>query len=354
MNNLSNTASDMIDENVQALNDALDAYNVKATCVSANRMDSFDLFYIKILRGCKIKDLEGISRELQLLLQLDSPPIFIPDPPTGYIKMVSAKSTTKILSLKRILRSKKQSMDCQVGIDVFGKVVSIDLRKAPHLLVAGATGSGKSVFLNVLIANILAMGSKASLILADPKYVEFQPYDEHITVNNTFKETLRTLTTLQNIMEKRFQAMAKQKCRNVDEYNKLSNVVNFKYIFYIIDEVADLVSKDKTNEFRNALCDLAAKSRAAGIHLVIATQRPSVNVINGVIKANFPVRVVFKTSSPTDSRVIIDQIGAENLMSRGDGMISGYEGQGLVRFKSAYIAPINSLKYIDETYPCLS
>jgi len=354
MNHLSNTASNMSDENVRALNDVLDSYNVKAVCVSASRMDSFDLFYVKILRGCRIRDLESVSRELQLLLRLDSLPIFIPDPSTGYIKMVSAKGTKKILSLNKILKGKNQSMDCQIGIDVFGKVVSMDLRKAPHLLVAGATGSGKSVFLNVLIANILAMGNKATLLLADPKYVEFEPYSKRILIDNEYRWVVKKLNQLKEIMETRFKAMGKVGCRNIEEFNKLSSYKDFTYIFYIIDEVADLVSKDKSNEFKNALCDLAAKSRAAGIHLIIATQRPSVNVINGVIKANFPARVVFKTSSSIDSRVIIDQIGAENLLSRGDGMISGYEGLGIVRFKSAYIAPVDALKYEDKKYPRLS
>ncbi|HUU88586.1 MAG TPA: FtsK/SpoIIIE domain-containing protein [Candidatus Glassbacteria bacterium] len=354
MNHQSNTVNDFENEHTLALNDAFNSYNIKATCVSASRMDSFDLFYVKILRGCKIRDLESISRELQLLLRLDSPPIFIPDSSTGYIKMVSAKNTTKVLNLKQILKDKKASMDCQIGIDVFGETVSLDLTKTPHLLIAGTTGSGKSVFLNVLVANILAMGDSASLLLADPKYVEFQSYDNVVGVDNDYSSVLSTLKMLQNVMEQRFQVMAKYGCRNIKEYNELTTKKDFRYIFYIIDEVADLMSKDKTNEFKTKLCDLAAKSRAAGIHLVIATQRPSVNVISGLIKANFPTRIVFKTSSATDSRVIIDQIGAENLLSRGDGMMSGYDGQNIVRFKSAYVTPTEALKYKDEKYPRLS
>ena len=349
MNTQLDTVSKMNDENVNLLNDVLNSYNVKAMCVSASRMDSFDLFYVKILRGCKIKDLESISRELQLLLRLDSRPIFIPDSESGYIKMVSAKRTNKILSLNKILKSKQTSFECQVGIDVFGQVVSVDLRKTPHLLVAGSTGSGKSVFLNVLIANIIAMGDKASLLLADPKYVEFQPYSDKFIVNNDYDSVMSTLRSLKKVMNTRFRVMAENECRNIEEYNKITNKKDFKYIFFIIDEVADLVAKDKTKTFSESLCELAAKSRAAGIHLIIATQRPSVNVISGLIKANFPTRVVFKTSSSTDSRVIIDQIGAENLLARGDGMISGYDGSEIIRFKSAYVTSIEAKKYKNNT-----
>lgn len=326
-------------DNKAVLNEMLKGYCIKAVCESVCAHNNFDIFYLKLLSGCKISALESVSREIQLTLKLDTPPVFVPDYKSGRLQMISAKKTKEKLDFKSVFKSKNVgSALCQVGMDSTGNVLEIDLTEMPHMLVTGTTGSGKSVFLNVLIANIFAMRDDAILYLVDPKQVEFSGYlwlsgtnISKLAYNLT--STLLLLDEVEKIMNKRYQWMSEHGYRSVKDF--APGV--WKNIFIIIDEFSDLVLKDKKGEFTTKLCRMAAKSRAAGIHFIIATQRASVNVVNGLIKANFPVRVVFKVASSIESRIVIDMNGAENLASRGDGLISGYSDLPLTRFKSAFV-----------------
>lgn len=328
------------------LNEILKGYKIKASCLDFETKNHFNIYHIKLAHGCKIRALENIATEIQLSLKLTSTPTFVPDPESGMVKMISTKEPD-IINFSDILdKDRKNIFDVSVGIDSYGNILKIDFDKVPHLLVAGATGSGKSVFLHTLIANLLLNnhGEQIMLYLIDPKVVEFEGYKKlslvkgHIHVRNTYEEAIKVLNTLSNVMEKRFKLLSKFGCKSVFEFNK-KHKSRFTRIICIIDELADLVLRDKgkrgKSEFELLVCTLAAKARAAGIHLILSTQRPSIDVITGLIKANFPIRVCFRVSSNTDSRVVLDYKGGENLIGKGDGILSGYY-QSPIRFQTAY------------------
>ncbi|MFZ4768688.1 MAG: FtsK/SpoIIIE domain-containing protein [Ferruginibacter sp.] len=326
---------------LEQTNEILSDYKIKARCDSFKSINHFNIYEIGIQPGCKIKSIENIAPEIQLRLKFKFKPIFIID--DGKLKMIFANEPAKI-DLLQLLQKQKEFFptDVVLGIDYNGDIIAADIAKMPHLLVAGTTGSGKSMFLHTIIWNFLNTYRSVDLYLFDPKYVEFEEYKSFvaenksfINVSNKFEDIVERLNLISKITEKRFQILAANKCKNIQDYNK-KNKIKMKYILCIIDEFADLISKDKDKKFfEDMLCGIASKSRAAGIHLIIATQRPSVEIVTGNLKANFPTRVCFKVSTATDSRVIIDQNGAENLMGNGDGLFM-WNGK-LTRFQSAYV-----------------
>ena len=216
----------------------------------------------------------------------------------------------------------------------------------PHLLMAGATGSGKSMALHNFIANILInKNANVKLALVDPKRVEFFRYKrikKLYGISSTVDESIKLFEDLVDEMEKRFKIIEKKKCRDLVEYNQKQKK-QVPYIVLVVDEMADLMV-DAKKEIEPLISKLAQKSRACGIHLIMATQRPSTNVITGIIKANFPSRISFKVSSMVDSRVIFDANGAEKLLGKGDGMINA-PGFSFERFQGVFI-PINELENI--------
>ena len=219
-------------------------------------------------------------------------------------------------------------LNCLLGQAIDGKKVWMDLAANPHMLIAGTTGSGKSTLLHNIIAN-LCNYSDVDLYLVDPKQIEFDEYtqikERFIKVINTYSETVALLRGHIETMEQR--------------YSRLRQVnVRFKPIVIIIDEFADLILQDVDNVFHDLVCRLASKCRAVGMHLILATQRPSVNVISGSIKANFPARIACRVASHIDSRVILDAVGAENLVGKGDALLRDNVRQ-LERFQIAYTTP---------------
>lgn len=321
-------------------NQVFEDYKIKVRCANFSKINHFNIYELSLLPGCKIKTVESISSELQLRLNFKYKPTFIID--DGKFKMIFTNNPSKI-QLEDLIRrkSKFSPLEIVMGIDYNGDVVTTDIAKMPHLLVAGTTGSGKSVFLHVLINNFIKTYRDIDLYLFDPKYVEFESYKNntnnylYICVQNTYQETINKLKFIAEMMENRFEVLAKRGYRNVQDYNA-NNKDKYKYILCIIDEFADLASdKNDKKIFESLICSIAAKSRAAGIHLVIATQRPSIDVVTGLIKANFPTRVCFKVSTSVDSRVVLDQCGAENLMPGGDGIVI-YNSR-ITRFQAAYI-----------------
>lgn len=329
------------------LNEVLNGYKIKAECVDYKERDNFKVFYIKLNPGCKIRTLENIATEIQLGLQLLSIPIFTPVPELGLVKMVSTKKSDKII-VTNIINYDDDNFNAYVGLDSEGSPVIIDFNKAPHLLVAGATGSGKSVFLHTIITNLIKRNrdERIDLYLIDPKKVEFEAYrtkscNGYLTVTDTYEEALQKLYTIHNIMNKRFELMSKVNCKSIKEFNNKSRR-KMTRIVCVIDELADLMLVDKKtakgSKMETIICSIAAKARAAGISLILATQRPSVDVVTGLIKANFPIRVCFRVASNVDSRVVLDYKGAENLNGKGDGVLSGYINKQ-VRFQSAFADP---------------
>lgn len=229
----------------------------------------------------------------------------------------------------------RHPLDIPVGVDVEGNAAMGNLGKMPHLLVAGTTGSGKSSFINAMLVSLLnADPDKVKLILIDPKMVELTPYDgvAHLTrpVVTETAEAVEVLQGLVDEMESRYEAMRAAHARHIDG-------LGYPYIVAVVDELADLMMQAK-DEVEPLIVRLLQKARAAGIHLVLATQRPSVDVVTGLIKANSPSRLSFATSSLIDSRVILDEGGAEQLLGMGDALYKPIGSRSAIRVQGAYVS----------------
>jgi len=229
---------------------------------------------------------------------------------------------------------KNKDFNVAIGANVMGETIRFDLRKAPHLLVAGSTGSGKSVFLNSIIAQIIE-GTDSELHLFDPKIVELSKFAHKATEYLNDAQTIYlSLCDLVDEMNRRYHEFSRTGARNIEEYGN-----GMKYKFVIIDEFGDLIMTgekfrnklgeklDLSKEISKKILILAQKARAAGIHLIIATQRPSTDIITGSIKANFPTKIAFRTAKAVDSQVLLDESGAEKLLGKGDMIFSGDFGQ---------------------------
>jgi S-DNA-T family DNA segregation ATPase FtsK/SpoIIIE len=236
------------------------------------------------------------------------------------------------------LKTTKCALPINLGVKIDGTPFFTDLAKMPHLLVAGATGSGKSVGLNAFILSLInaKRSHELKFVLIDPKRIEFSVYNNQeymympvITDNSKASLALEHLT---EEMNRRYTLFEKSKTKNIEEYNQKEGYI--PYIVTIVDEFSDLVLSDKAVEKQIQI--LAQKARAAGIHLILATQRPSVDVVTGSIKANFPSRLAFKTASGVDSKTILNTTGAENLIGRGDCLFLASDGE-LIRIHGAYI-----------------
>jgi len=298
--------------------------------------------------GGMVNQIRNISTELTLFLKAQTHKCTIyPIPDEGVVRaeiLIGKQEVVRLsdFGLKAPLFDDKQ-IPIILGKDVRGQPLVIDLTEMPHLLVAGATGSGKSMALHNFIINFLINeNANVKVALVDPKRVEFFRYKrikKLYAMASSVEESIDLFGSLIDEMEKRFKLLEKKKCRNLVEYNKKYKK-KIPYIVLVVDEMADLMVEAK-KEIEPLISKLAQKSRACGIHLIMATQRPSTNVITGVIKANFPSRISFKVSSMVDSRVVFDTNGAEKLLGKGDGMINAPECP-LVRFQGTFI-PIDEL-----------
>jgi S-DNA-T family DNA segregation ATPase FtsK/SpoIIIE len=225
-------------------------------------------------------------------------------------------------------------LNCLLGETDEGKPLWMDLAQNPHMIVSGTTGSGKSTALHVIIANLL-LYKNVNIYLMDPKNVEFVAYEKfnNVTISYNYDECLNNLEKIYAEMEQRFHLM---KMENLTKYH-------FPYNVIIIDEFANLISQDQSGKFNEYLLNLAQKARAAGIYIILATQRPSIDIINGTIKSNFPARLSCRTASSIDSRIVLGATGAEKLMGNGDAFISS-NNFNMTRFQVAYISPQEILK----------
>ncbi len=263
----------------------------------------------------------------------------------------------RIIDFKQILASTeftaaKGDLPICLGVDIKGTPVFADLAKMPHLLVAGTTGSGKSVGLNTFILSLINKKTpdELKLVLIDPKRIEFSVYNNQkylltpvITDNSLAMQALETLVFE---MERRYGLFEQSLCKNIADYK--AKVANLPYIVCVIDEFADLIASDKKVEKSIQL--LAQKARACGIHIILATQRPSVDVVTGVLKANFPSRLSYKVASNADSRTILDSPGAEDLIGRGDSLFLAANGE-LKRIHGAYVKD-DDIDNILKPYRC--
>lgn len=302
--------------------------------------------------GIKISKIRGLKDELAAALCVPSVRIIAPME-DGCVGIEVPNKERKVISVNEIFNSWEyentaMQLPCAIGRTVTNEIFMADLTEMPHLLVAGATGQGKSVGLNVIIMSLLKKKSpdELKLILIDPKQVEFSIYS---SLENSYlaapvitetEQASRTLNAICDLMDERYQLLSSVDARNIKEYNALSIVEPLPYIVTVIDEYADLIMTSG-KETERAICRIAQKARAVGIHLILATQRPATTIVTGNIKANFPTRIAFRTTTGTDSRVILGQSGAEKLTGNGDMIF--FCGSETTRVQCAY-ASINDVR----------
>lgn len=233
-----------------------------------------------------------------------------------------------------------KALPLYLGVDTLGQRVTVDLAKAPHVLVAGQTGSGKSICVHTMIVSLLLGRTPIRFVLIDPKRLEFAAYrgmsELLLPPIVDARDATQALETLVGAMEARYKVLERAGARDIAEYRARGG--QMAYVVAVVDEWADLyVTEGKRIEL--PVVRLAQKARAAGIHLVLATQRPSVKVLPGIIKANFPARVALRVTNMTDSRVVLDQNGAERLLGRGDMLVSGFDLERLTRVHGSFVDP---------------
>lgn len=343
--------------NAQLIHDTFANFNIDVEMEGANIGPRVTQFTLKPPTGVKLTKITALENNLALDLAAQSIRIEAPIPGKRAvgIEIPNLKSATVRLSsifMAREWQNMKSRLSFAIGKDISGVPVMADLSKMPHLLVAGQTGSGKSVMINAIITSLLYRNSPADLklILVDPKQVELKPYDDmpHL-LTPVITEPEKCISALKWAvaeMERRYKALAEVGKRNITEYNELKKDESMPYIVIVIDELADLMMM-AARDVEALIVRIAQKARAVGIHLVLATQRPSVDVITGLIKANVPARIAFTTASQVDSRTIIDQIGAEKLLGQGDMLLLTADMPKPRRVQGAFISDDETAKVTD-------
>ena len=351
-----------LESNKNTIIETLRNYKIEIAKIKANIGPTVTLYEIVPAAGIRISKIKNLEDDIALSLSALGIRIIAPIPGKGTVGIEVPNNNPTIVSMKSVIASQKfQNAEMELPI-AFGKTISnetftVDLVKMPHLLMAGATGQGKSVGLNVILTSLLYKKhpSEVKFILVDPKKVELNIYskierhylaklpnsEESIITDN--KKVIYTLNSLCIEMDNRYELLKNAMCRNIREYNQKykSRKLNpdnghrfLPYIVLVVDEFADLIMS-AGKEVETPIARLAQLARAIGIHLIIATQRPSVNVITGIIKANFPARIAFRVTSKIDSRTILDVSGADQLIGRGDMLYT--QGNELVRIQCAFV-----------------
>ena len=335
----------------QRIEETLASFGVKARVVGHHCGPVVTQFDVQPERGVKVKSITALQNDLALALAAPTIRIQAPVPGKPVVGIEIPNSAASVVSLRELLespayRSSAAPLAIALGKDVAGAPSVIDLAKMPHLLIAGATGSGKSVAINALISCLLYRNSPEAvrLMMIDPKMVELAVYNgvPHLLspVVTQMDKVVGVLQWALREMERRYQLFADSAVRNIGRYNEKmagEGRASLPYIVLVVDELADLMMV-APEDVEEAICRLAQLARAAGIHLVIATQRPSVDVITGLIKANFPARIAFAMTSQVDSRTILDTAGAEKLLGRGDMLYQPPDAPARVRLQGAHVS----------------
>jgi S-DNA-T family DNA segregation ATPase FtsK/SpoIIIE len=351
-----------IGDKAKALQETLDSFSIDAIVGEHTFGPRVTLFEIKPAAGVKVERISSLSNNIAMVLKAESLRILAPIPGKDTVGIEVPNSTAAPVYLRDLLEhpkwaKSKGSIPIALGKDIAGDPVVLDLARAPHLLIAGATGSGKSVCMNTLILSLLYKFSpdELKMIMVDPKVVELSGYNTlpHL-VTPVITEPPKAQMALNwavNEMERRYRVLAKVGVRNLEGFNsrtvKPDEVDDngdpiperLPYLVVIVDELADLMmaSRESKGIVETSLARIAQKARAVGIHAVIATQRPDVKVITGTIKANFPTRIAFQVTSVVDSRTILDAKGAESLLGRGDMLYNPPGSSRLERTQGAFV-----------------
>ncbi|HET7099241.1 MAG TPA: DNA translocase FtsK [Patescibacteria group bacterium] len=335
--------------NAGIIEKTLESFGITARVVEVNLGPAVTQYAIEVALGTKLSKITGLERDLALALSAPTGTIRIeaPIPGRNLVGIELPNRGAEFVNLKKMMESEtmlgmKSKLAVALGFDVSGKPIVADIAKMPHVLIAGQTGSGKSVCINVFLASILfrAAPTEVKLILVDPKRVELTGYNgiPHL-LSPVIVEPEKVISALRWVMaemDRRYKLFAEGGARNIDSYNEMSGFQALPYIVLVIDELADIMLFAPV-EVEDAITRIAQMSRATGIHMVLATQRPSVDVITGLIKANVPSRIAFAVSSQIDSRVILDTQGAEKLLGKGDMLYMPPEQAKPLRIQGAFV-----------------
>ncbi|EPG67819.1 FtsK/SpoIIIE family DNA translocase [Leptospira wolffii] len=344
---------------------ALKVYGYETKVVAWERGPIITRYELTPPPGVKLGRITSLTDELRMYLAVKNVRIVAPIPGKSTIGIEVPNKHREDVFLGDILRSSlapknKKDLNIVIGKDISGKLVSIDLNKLPHLLVAGTTGSGKSVCLNAMIASLVLNLSpeEVRFIMIDPKMVELSLFEDipHLLmpVIKDARKATKSLSWVIQEMEARYEAVSQLKCRDfrsynekVEEYYHKEGYAKMPYLVVFIDELADLMMVSG-KDLEDAITRISQKSRAVGIHLVMATQRPSVDVITGLIKANCPARIAFHVAQKTDSKIILDMNGAESLLGKGDMLYKSPTSADLARIQAPYISEEEIEKIVEE------
>lgn len=346
-----------VEANAKAIQESFAHFNINVEMEGANVGPRVTQYTLKPPAGIKLTKITALENNLALDLAAHSIRIEAPIPGKRAvgIELPNIKSAT--VRISSLMQSPQWAeiaspLGFAIGKDIAGTPIVADLAKMPHLLVAGQTGSGKSVMINTILTSLLYRNSPSDLklILVDPKTVEMAPYADipHL-LTPVITEPEKCISALKWAvaeMERRYRTLGEARKRNIEEYNSLKQEEGMPYIVIVIDELADLMMM-AARDVEALVVRIAQKARAVGIHLVLATQRPSVDVITGLIKANVPARIAFTTASQVDSRTIIDQIGAEKLLGRGDMLLLTADMPKPKRIQAALIEEDETNKITD-------
>lgn len=346
-------------EKADIIEQILASFNIEAKVEDAYIGPSVIQYALNIPLGIKVSKVATLSENIALALGVDSKAVRVETiPGTTYLGIEVPRSNRDMVQVKELMSSNdmqntKRHLPVPVGKDIHGNTIVAGIEKMPHLLIAGATGSGKSILTNSFITSLIMNKTpdELKLLLVDPKQVELMDYNgiPHLLtpVITDMDKVVNALKWAVTEMDKRYSHLASETVRNIEQYNEKKGFAAMPYIVIVIDEMADMMMTANKVESENAIVRIAQKARAVGIHLILATQRPSVNVITGIIKANIPGRIGMSVTSSTDSRVILDSIGAESLMGAGDLLYKAPDQTKSSRLQSSYIDQQEVIRVVD-------
>lgn len=342
-----------IEESKRNIAAVLDGFKIGHGEIMYTPGPTVTLFEFRPAIGVRLSKIKNLKDEFTIALEAISCRVIAPIPGRGTVGLEVPNKVRQNVPVVEMLNSYEyqttdMALPLVIGRTVNNGVFMVDLAEMPHLLVAGATGMGKSVGLNVMLTSLLRKRTpdEMKLVLIDPKMVELSIYnnlgnaylaklkdkDEAVISNaNDAKEALEAVC---REMDSRYDKLKEKAVRNISEYNEIEGIEKLPYYVVVVDEYGDLIMQANGHALENAICRIAQKARAVGIHMIISTQRPSATIVTGNIKANFPTRIAFRTTTGTDSRVILDRTGAERLTGRGDMLF--FNGGDTTRVQCAY------------------